>query len=83
MLVGVNTDVRELVPDGRTVVVVATPLLSVATELPIWVLPLKKATEPAAAAGLVVEVRVSVVPDAAGLAGETVRVVVVAVAFTT
>ena len=76
MSVWVKTAVRLLVPDGSVVVVEAAPLL-VATDAPICVPLLKKAMEPAALMGVVAEVSVSVVPDAAGLAGETVRVVVV------
>ena len=70
-------------PTGRVVVwYVAVPDVTV-TGLPMSVEPTANCTVPAAADGLTVAVKVTLVPVTRGLAGATARVVVVGIPVTT
>jgi hypothetical protein len=74
--VGVNVALSECEPSASTVLTDAVPEATVWV-VPIWVVPSKNWTVPAAPGGARVAVRVSVAPWAAGLVGDTASVVVV------
>ena len=80
--VGVNVAVRECVPTASVVTALAAIPPETATGPGIAVAPSKNCTLPTALLGGTVEVRVTVEPDTAGLAGVAARAVVVTVAGT-
>jgi len=76
--VGAKSAVKECEPTAGVTVVVATPVPGSVMLLPTVVLPSLKVTVPGAA-GVVVDVRVTIVPPGCGLCGLAVNVVVVSV----